>query len=188
MQKFKELVVKFFTNGIFIIPLLLILDIVTKIIFEAVLLNTPKHEIDVIPGFFKFDLVYNDGAAWGLLSGQPVVLCLISIVAGIGLIVYLIKKFNTFDKLTKIAFYLLIPGCLGNLYDRFFFWDRGVVDFLGFRLFGFYDFPRFNLADTWLTVGMVLLIISWIIAEVKAVKNKKAVPAIEDISEENTND
>jgi len=71
------------------------------------------------------------------------------------LIYYLKKNFNQ-DKLNKIAFSLVIGGSIGNLIDRIV---RGyVVDFIDFKIFG-YNFPIFNLADTFITIGVIILII-----------------------------
>lgn len=58
------------------------------------------------------------------------------------------------------ALSLIVAGALGNLWDRVR-WDRGVVDFLGPVDLGFWDFPIFNVADVAISVGAVLLAISF---------------------------
>ncbi len=107
----------------------------------------------IIPGFFQLTNVRNTGAGFSILTDQTVFLSVVSAIAVIALI-YLLGKEN--NKYIRITYLLIISGALGNLIDRI---RLGyVVDFLDFMIFG-YDFPVFNVADSFITVGCILLIL-----------------------------
>lgn len=171
----------FLKSFIWIIPLLLVLDIITKLGFERLLQSKQGWAITVIPNFFRFALVYNEGAAWGMLEGQDWLLITISSVAGAAMIGYLVWKYKTMPFYLRICLCVIIPGCLGNLIDRAFY-PHGVIDFLEFT-FGSYRFPTFNLADSYIVVGIILLIIFEIVAEYKIAK-AKSLEKMQAINEE----
>lgn len=118
----------------------------------------------VIPGFFDIIHARNTGAAFGMLQGLPesyrtLFFAVITIVA-CGAMFVLFKKTGEDSWLLKAVFCLIIAGALGNLTDRFMF--NEVVDFLLFYI-GRFRWPTFNLADTWISAGMIgLLIYSFI--------------------------
>ena len=130
------------------------IDYLTKyIIINKVPLGVSNK---VINNFFYITHVNNNGAAFSILNGRTIFLIIISIIVILLLIDY-VRKNNIKDKLSIISISLVIGGSLGNLLDRVF---RGyVVDFLDFHIFG-YDFPVFNMADTFITIGVVLLFIA----------------------------
>ena len=66
----------------------------------------------------------------------------------------LVKKFSKID---IISYGMILGGVYGNLIDRII--HRSVTDYLSFNIFG-YDFPVFNMADTFITIGVVLLFIA----------------------------
>ena len=133
--------------------ILLVIDQISKIL--VVKLIDINHPIEVIKNFFYLTYTHNTGAAFSILTGQRIFLILIAIVILIILINY-IRKNQVKEKLDIISFSLIIGGSLGNLIDRIV---RGyVVDFLDFKIFG-YNFPVFNLADTFIVVGVFLLLI-----------------------------
>lgn len=106
-----------------------------------------------IPGLFDFFYIRNDGAGWGLLSGNRNIFLVITVIAA-AYIIYLIIKNRHHHLLTRISYGLILGGALGNFIDRL---RLGyVVDM--FRL-QFIDFPIFNIADIALSLGVVLLII-----------------------------
>jgi len=110
----------------------------------------------VIDGFFNLVYVRNDGAAWNLLSGQGIILILISV----SVLVFLIVCRNRFleDRfLHHLLLGLMIGGIAGNLIDRIRFgW---VTDFLDFE-FGSYHYPSFNIADSAICIAVVIYIIT----------------------------
>ncbi len=130
---------------------IVILDLASKHLVQT---NTSLHAVTVVEGFFKITYVKNTGMAWSLLEGQQVFLSLVSLAASAGMIYYLAKKKP--DKPTAISVALLLGGALGNLFDRVFL--GYVRDFLDFYIFG-YNFPVFNVADSALTIGVVLLLV-----------------------------
>ena len=136
---------------IFIIAILtLIFDQITKILIERILLvNT---SLTIIKNFFNLTLVYNKGAAWGLFSGNKLLLILITIIA----IIVIISFLKTFKNNTRnnIAFGLLLGGMAGNLADRLLL--GYVRDFLDFKIFS-YNYPVFNIGDIAIVVSVILL-------------------------------
>ena len=140
----------------FIIILSIILTITDQlskfIVIKALNVN---HSVEVIKNFFYLTYTHNKGAAFSILTGKRIFLVLIAIFI-IAAILYYLKKNTPNNSLSKIAFSFVIGGSLGNLIDRIL---RGyVIDFIDVKIFG-YDFPIFNLADTFITIGIFILIL-----------------------------
>lgn len=108
----------------------------------------------------------NTGAAWGMFSGQTIALIIVSVVMIVALFIfnYFIKNKNTFY---CISFGFIIGGALGNLYDRIFLGYVRDFIFLDF----FPTFPVFNVADSFLTIGAVMMAI--FILFMSGAKNEK---------------
>jgi signal peptidase II len=136
-------------------PITILIDQLTKVLAES-LLNFGIRQT-IIDGFFYLTLVYNRGAAWSILSGNRWFLVLVSTVATIGFITYYLKRLNNSKSTLLLALSLIIGGTFGNLIDRALYGQ--VIDFLDFIIIG-YNYPVFNFADTFLVVGMGLLIIA----------------------------
>lgn len=133
--------------------IVLSIDQVSKILIANTI--DINSSIEVIKNFFYLTYTHNTGAAFSILTGKRLLLILIAIVILIILFNY-IKKNKTNNKLEILAFSLIIGGSIGNLIDRII---RGyVVDFLDFKIFG-YNFPIFNLADTFIVIGVILIVI-----------------------------
>ena len=114
-----------------------------------------NNSIELLKNFFYLTYTHNEGAAFSILTGQRILLILIATIILIILFNY-IRKNKVKEKIDILAFSLIIGGSLGNLIDRIV---RGyVVDFLDFKIFG-YNYPIFNLADTFIVVGVFLLLI-----------------------------
>lgn len=141
---------------IYLSILLFIVDQISKII--TVKLININQSIEIIKNFFYLTYTHNTGAAFSILTGQRILLILIATIILIILFNY-IRKNKVKEKIDILAFSLIIGGSLGNLIDRIV---RGyVVDFLDFKIFG-YNFPIFNLADTFIVIGVFLLLITTI--------------------------
>ena len=63
------------------------------------------------------------------------------------------------SKIENLSYGMIIGGIIGNLFDRIFY--NYVIDFLDFKIFG-YDYPIFNLADTFIVIGVILLVINYL--------------------------
>jgi len=119
--------------------------------------------IEVIPGFFSIQFVYNQGAAFGILQNQTWLLVLVA-GAAVGAIVYYLRLPEAQRGLMPLALGLLLGGTLGNLTDRIRL--GRVVDFFLFY-WRDYRFPNFNVADIGITVGVTLLILYMFMGEKK---------------------
>ncbi len=143
-----------------------ILDFISKVIVNNFVSLT--ESITVINNFFYLTNVHNLGAAWSLFSGQRILL----IVVGIAALFFIFRWINDFKNNNKNiwAFSLLISGLLGNLFDRIIY--GYVRDFLDFR-FGSYNYPVFNLADTFIFCGVIVLILAIIKGEENGSKSNR---------------
>ena len=110
----------------------------------------------IIDGYWEHVLAWNKGVAFSMLSGQRVVLTLVAAVA-IGAIVHMVHKAEDHQTGLVTALALMFGGALGNLIDRIRYGE--VVDFLHFRLWAGYSWPDFNFADSFIVVGVGILIL-----------------------------
>ena len=138
---------------VYILSLIFILiDIIAKqLVKNLIPINT---SIIIIKNFFNFTFVTNTGAAFSILRGQQLFLIILGILV-LGGVVYYLRK----DKLNnyKIIYYsLLMGGITGNLIDRIIY--NGFIDFLYFKIF-LYDAPIFNLSDSFICIGVILIIL-----------------------------
>lgn len=115
----------------------------------------------LIPGFFSLTYVRNRGGAFGLLADLPgiwgqaffVVFALVTVA----LLVWMVRRTPVADVVQRLALTLVIGGAAGNLYDRIRYGE--VIDFLDVYWRGWH-WPAFNVADSAITAGVVLLLIS----------------------------
>ena len=132
---------------------LLLLDQIVKAASVSSLRGRPP--VEVIPNLFNLAYVENRGCAWGMLQGHVWPLAVFAIAA-MGLLIW--KRRSIFPKGAAgvLAEMLLYAGILGNLVDRI---ARGcVVDMFDFH-WGVHHFPVFNVADSYITVAAVLLLV-----------------------------
>ena len=134
-----------------------VLDQVSKAAVSATL---KMHEIlPVIHGLLNLTKVHNTGAAFGLLAGQPSILRTIfflgvSFVA-MGVILWMVFRLPQGRKAELLALSLIFGGALGNVIDRARLGE--VIDFVDVH-YGTYHWPAFNVADSAITIGVVLLL------------------------------
>lgn len=180
--KFEWNLKNIFFSFLWLAPLLIIIDQVTKWAVVNTFDKKAGSSFDVIPNFFSIRLQYNQGSSFSLGAGIPwmrFVFIAISWIASAGIIFYWIKYLKKKDVLVDVVFALCLAGALGNAIDRTFYWDpvvgfSGVVDFLAFRLFGVYDFAVFNIADSCLVVGVLMFVVIVIVRDILEAKRKNA--------------
>ena len=142
--------------GTSILLLIFLLDRISKILILNILNESGNVDI-YINSFLNFYLVWNKGIGFGLLSSDHdffynVVTILIVIINFV--IIYMLFK----EKGIKYYFLLIIlGGSLGNLFDRFYY--RAVPDFVDLNYNGYHWFI-FNVADIFITIGIILLILA----------------------------
>ena len=122
--------------------------------------------MDLVPGWIHLEHVHNLGAAWGVLSGQRVLLIAFTMVV-IGTILVSAREVATRGKLAALGFGLILGGAVGNLTDRILLGH--VTDFfdLDTPLGVLQTFPVFNVADSALTVGVILMLCSLLFSREK---------------------
>ena len=150
---------------LFIILFEVLLDQFSKQIVTAYL--DLYQKVEVIPSFFNLTYVQNYGAGFSILEGQRFLFLFITIVAII-IFSYMLYKGKNSHIVYKTSLLLILGGTLGNFIDRIV--HTYVVDFLDFIIFG-YDFPVFNIADSFITIGVILLLIYTLFIEGKNGKN-----------------
>jgi signal peptidase II len=147
----------------FIAVLILLCDHLSKWI-ASVRLDLFRS-FDIIPGFFSFSLVHNNGVAFGIFSGEmnlwkPYVLAGIALIALVAIYLYSVR-IPLHRKLLHCALAITMGGIMGNFFDRLF---RGyVIDFIDLHLRDSYYWPTFNVADAAITIGIALLLIDAVV-------------------------
>jgi len=118
------------------------------------------HSLDVIEQFLTIVHTRNKGIAFGIFSGQvstlQTVLLILTSLAAIAFIFYLLSGLGTQYLYAAITLALILGGAIGNLIDRIR-WGE-VIDFIDLHWHG-YHWPAFNCADSAISIGMVLLVI-----------------------------
>lgn len=139
-----------------IMAILIILDQITK---DLMIKNYSVGKgLVLIKGFFELLHIKNKGSAWGIFDDKPIVPIVIS-CALILFIIYVYKNIIKYRKFRtmRICIVFLISGALSNIIDRIRI--GAVTDFIYFKLI---DFPVFNVADIYVTISMMVILISMI--------------------------
>ena len=143
-----------------IIGFIIAMDQVTKLLIKS---NLDLYEkVDIIKGFFQLKYVTNSGAVWGIFSRTPhefipKIITGLSIIALL-IVIYYFLKIEASCKTELVALSFIMGGALGNNIDRIL--QGFVVDFLEFYI-SKYHWPTFNVADFFISSGVILLIIAF---------------------------
>ncbi len=139
-----------------LVAAIIVLDRWTKTLIDARF--DVNQSISVIDGFFDITYVRNTGVAFGIFSSisspmKSILLSAFTSVAAAIVVVYSVRS-PVRNRLLQLALSLILSGALGNLYDRLTY--GYVIDFLELYV-GAYHWPTFNVADSAITIGVVLL-------------------------------
>ena len=134
--------------------LVLVLDQASK---AWVLASFRLMESQIVTPFFNLVFVFNSGAAFSFLAGAGGWQKWFFVVLALGISLWLLTllRQHAQERLLPVALSLILGGAIGNVIDRLRF--DAVVDFLDFHLAG-YHWPAFNVADSAITVGVVLML------------------------------
>jgi len=134
----------------------LVCIIIDQIIKVVITTNVEfAHSINVINNFFRITYLQNTGAAWSILSGNRILLIIVTVIA-LGIIYYVFLKDKKIKNYESILLGLLLGGIIGNLIDRVRF--GYVIDYLDFNIFS-YHYPVFNFADICIVISIIILVI-----------------------------
>jgi signal peptidase II len=162
-------------------PLVILLDQLTKWLIVSYL--PLYNSIPVIPGFFDIVHVRNTGAAFGVFASSDAgfrepFFYIVAVIA-ITVLVSILRKLTPQDKLMSWVVALVAGGLVGNLIDRLrfgnvvdflsFHWRDAVADwnFWGHAIHFRWEWPSFNVADSAITIAMLLLVVQMLFSEKK---------------------
>ena len=143
-----------------------------KWIFARLGMPGEQPAIGIIPGLLSLETNLNEGALFGMGQGMGVVFATVSVAAIIGILALVSRPSTRNDRSILLALGLIVGGIIGNLYDRLglpgLTWHAplaregdpvlAVRDWIHFTLPGVIDWPIFNLADSWLVIGAMMLL------------------------------
>ncbi len=134
-----------------IASIVLMIDLFSKYL----IFNNMGENTEIIKNFFYIRKSQNFGAAFSLFTGNVYLIIIVNII----IFFFLIKYINRFkvNLRNTIAFGFVIGGLFGNLFDRVIY--GYVRDFLDFYIFN-YNYPVFNIADSCIVIGVILMIIA----------------------------
>ena len=153
LKEIKNKVIKI-ENFYFLLIILLIFS--TDRYSKIKIINNYSNQSFYLNDFVNFDLIWNTGIGFGILSSSSSLIYNFISLLIFGVIVLLGYYYFQSDKLEKFIFSLIIGGAIGNFYDRFFF--NAVPDFIDFHIGNFHWFT-FNLADVFITFGIIAFFI-----------------------------
>lgn len=117
----------------------------------------------VIPGILNWTYIQNKGAALGMLADHRWIFMLVSVLLIVAIMLYVLFS-KDIGRMTVVVLAAILGGGIGNMIDRFTY--GYVVDFIDVRCIPFWKWI-FNVADCFVTVGAILLIVMYIVSEIK---------------------
>lgn len=147
---------------IYIVLILILVgaDQLSKYLIDSYMLE--GETLPIINDFFHLTYVKNRGIAFGMFQGKLDIISIATIIAIVAIAYYLYKERNKLSMIEKMGFIYILAGAIGNMIDRAF---RGfVVDMVDFR--GIWSYV-FNLADVWINIGVVFVLLDQLILRKK---------------------
>ena len=147
---------------IYIVLILILVgaDQLSKYLIDSYMLE--GETLPIINDFFHPTYVKNRGIAFGMFQGKLDIISIATIIAIVAIAYYLYKERNKLSMIEKMGFIYILAGAIGNMIDRAF---RGfVVDMVDFR--GVWSYV-FNLADVWINIGVVFVLLDQLILRKK---------------------
>ena len=147
---------------IYIVLILILVgaDQLSKYLIDSYMLE--GETLPIINDFFHLTYVKNRGIAFGMFQGKLDIISIATIIAIVAIAYYLYKERNKLSMIEKLGFIYILAGAIGNMIDRAF---RGfVVDMVDFR--GVWSYV-FNLADVWINIGVVFVLLDQLILRKK---------------------
>ena len=137
---------------LFTAAFVILIDQISKLLAKRIL--EPIGDFPIINGVLHLTYVENTGAAFGILKEHRWIFMSVSCVAVLALIVYLAVSRNSIGMLGGVSLAMIIGGGIGNMIDRIL--SGFVIDFINFELI---NFAVFNIADSAVCIGAVLLVV-----------------------------
>ena len=157
---------KFLISVILILSLTIILDQITK--YLAFIFLFKDNVVLIINDFLNFRPVWNDGISFGMFQGygnlSRAIFIIIALIISFWIIIYSKKLKNT----SFIGYNMIAGGAIGNVIDRVI--HGKVIDFIDFHFRG-YHWPTFNIADSFIFIGVLLFLYN----ELIVIRGKKNV-------------
>ena len=147
---------------IYIVLILILVgaDQLSKYLIDSYMLE--GETLPIINDFFHLTYVKNRGIAFGMFQGKLDIISIATIIAIVAIAYYLYKERNKLSMIERMGFIYILSGAIGNMKDRAF---RGfVVDMVDFR--GVWSYV-FNLADVWINIGVVFVLLDQLILRKK---------------------
>jgi signal peptidase II len=150
-------------------------DLVSKEwVFSARGMPGQSAPVPVLPPWLVLETNLNEGALFGMGQGMGAVFATVSVAAVLGILALVARPTTRSDRVLLVALGMIVGGILGNLYDRLGLpglrWHAAsgregqpvlaVRDWIHFEIPGLFDWPIFNIADSWLVIGAAILLIS----------------------------
>lgn len=148
-----HLLIRRYLIGLGIAATVVVVDLLTK---RYAALNFDGNPVEIIPGFFGFTYVENPGGAFGVFQNGGVVIGVAALVVTIAVLVALAMERPVAE---TVALGFVVGGAVGNLVDRFAR-GEGIIDGPVIDWIELWWIPTFNIADTSVTIAVVLLLIN----------------------------
>ena len=165
---------------LFIISTIIFLDQWSK---NLIIASLSEYERLNIFSFLDLTLIFNKGIAFSLFdyqSGLQILPLIVLSLLAIAFFIFLLIK-NAWSKIEEFGILFIIGGAIGNLIDRIilggvtdfilFYYERSFIDIDGLTAMKQFYFPAFNLADSFITIGILMLLLTEFLKKRKAIRH-----------------